>query len=376
MRASRALVAAILCLASGCGCGNRSLPAADDDAGVDGGPGDGGQPRDGAGPPDGAPDGQRPSCAPQDARSGATACGLFLGYAWDGADCAAVNCTCDGSDCDALFETYGACLGAYADCLPPTTCDELGPMECEADAACELIWYGGGCLDTTTCGGCTPNDPDCLCYERGFACVPADPDCIDRTPAECRGGCTWIEHESQLCFESCCRDESWGYCRGHATASCAAQDIDACADPCQSVVGVFWNGSSCQPLVCCCAGPDCDQTWDTWQGCLAAHRGCELNACAATGGYCDYGDFVTPTCLAGYGKDWSIADGTCGLGVCCAPCPVEGAEVGYVSHDPQACQGIDFDCFPEWVPFDNECGCGCRAPGATTPVRPDEPSGG
>jgi hypothetical protein len=69
---------------------------------------------------------------------------------------------------------------------------------------------------------------------------------------------------------------------------------------------------------------------------------------------------VIPTCLEGYGKDWSIVDGTCGLGVCCAPCPVEGPTVSYISHDPHECEMIDFDCMPPWVVFSNECGCGCR----------------
>src|SRR5512142_3359638 len=102
MRAALGVFAAMLCLTSGCGCGNRSLTAGDDDAGADGGKGDGGQ-RDGGQQHDGGqpPDGARPNCAAQDARSGDTACALLLGYAWDGADCAAVNCTCVGTACGA-----------------------------------------------------------------------------------------------------------------------------------------------------------------------------------------------------------------------------------------------------------------------------------
>lgn len=356
MKTSLALTVAALCLCSGCGCGNRALPD-DGDAGVDGAVRDGGQHGDAA--PDGAPpDGAPPDCAAQDAVA-AGVCALFLGYAWDGADCGAINCSCTGADCGALYQTYGACLGDHAACLPPTTCDDLDPLACEANAACKLIWYGGGCLDTTTCAfGCS-SGPSCLCYERGFACVPADPDCIDKTRPECTGGCFWEAHSGQICFESCCVDEGWGYCRGHAEASCDRQQIDYCSDPCLSVAGVWWNGTFCQPIVCCCDGPDCGATWPTWPECLAAHRGCALNDCAATGGYCDYGDAVIPTCLEGYGKDFSIAPGTCGLGVCCAPCPVESASASYVSHDPSECARIDYACATGWVGFDNECGCGC-----------------
>lgn len=141
--------------------------------------------------------------------------------------------------------------------------------------------------------------------------------------------------------------------------SCARQQINGCADPCMSVAGVWWNGTFCQPIICCCEGPDCAATWDTWQECLAVHTTCALNECAATGGYCDYGDAVIPTCLDGYGKDFSITAGICGLGVCCAPCPVAGDGVNYVSHDPSECARIDYTCATGWVGFDNECGCGC-----------------
>jgi hypothetical protein len=361
MKISLALVTAALCLTSGCGCGNRALPI-DGDAGTDAGLRDGAlgdRHRDGAGGDGTVP----PTCDAQDARP-AGVCALFLGYAWNGDDCVAINCSCEGTDCDALYQTYGACLGDHVGCLPPTGCDDLDPMQCEATAACRLIWYGGGCVDTTTCTFNCSGGNDCICYERGYACVPADPACIDRLQAECSGACFWESHSGQICFETCCVDEGWGYCRGReAPASCTRQQINYCSDPCMSVAGVWWSGEFCQPIVCCCEGADCNQTWSTWQACLDAHRECTLNACAATGGYCDYGDAVIPTCLEGYGKDFSVAAGTCGLGVCCAPCPVDGAAgVSYVSHDPSECARIDYTCATGWVGFDNECGCGCLLP--------------
>jgi hypothetical protein len=359
MKTSLGLLVAALCLCSGCGCGNRALTNTDDDAGTDGGIMDGGR-HDGAGG-----DGAVPAtCDAQDARPSGAKCALLLGYAWDGVDCLEIQCECLGADCDALYDTYGACLSHHAGCLSPTGCDTLDPVTCEASTACQLVWYGGGCANTVTCAWNCTTGPDCVCWEQGFACVPADPPCGGRSQPECTGDCSWVARTSQVCFETCCLDESWGYCRGREPpASCTRQEISGCSLPCMSVAGVYWNGTFCQPIVCCCEGADCDETWGTWRECLDVHRGCPLNPCAVTGGYCDYGDLVEPTCLDGYGKDYGIAAGTCGLGVCCAPCPnPDDAGVRYVSDDPSVCARIDYGCDPGWVGFDNECGCGCLLP--------------
>jgi hypothetical protein len=136
-------------------------------------------------------------------------------------------------------------------------------------------------------------------------------------------------------------------------------------DPCTSVVGVYWDGAFCRPIICCCEGPDCADTWDTPGECLAEHLECDLNECGVTGGYCDYGDATVPACHEGYGRDHylgGLVPGVCGMGVCCAPCPdPTDPGVSYISHDPLECMGIDWDCFdPDYIGFDNECGCGCR----------------
>jgi hypothetical protein len=156
---------------------------------------------------------------------------------------------------------------------------------------------------------------------------------------------------------------------GDAALTCEAQQITGCPLACETQDGVSWDGTCCTPIRCCCQGPDCGATWTRWQDCLAAHEGCGLGACAATGGFCLYGDAVVPTCPPGYGKDPAgMEAGECGLGACCAPCPDPAdPRVSYVSHAPATCAAADFTCAPDATTFDNECGCGCVAAAAPTP---------
>ncbi len=77
---------------------------------------------------------QLPDCAPQP-QSGCEAmavtdpgeCAEVIGYAWLGASCEPLTCTCEGEDCDDIFGTESECLTAWAGCdaeLP--ICGEVG----------------------------------------------------------------------------------------------------------------------------------------------------------------------------------------------------------------------------------------------------------
>ncbi|NVB42931.1 hypothetical protein G6O69_34235 [Pseudenhygromyxa sp. WMMC2535] len=56
-----------------------------------------------------------PLCEPMDA-AGVGACELFLGWAWKGMNCVGLSgCTCEGSDCDNLFEDLSACFSTCAE---------------------------------------------------------------------------------------------------------------------------------------------------------------------------------------------------------------------------------------------------------------------
>ena len=57
-----------------------------------------------------------PECAAMDAR-GEGPCLAFFGYAWNGNECVGLGgCTCEGDDCDQLFDSIEACDKAYEMC--------------------------------------------------------------------------------------------------------------------------------------------------------------------------------------------------------------------------------------------------------------------
>lgn len=60
-----------------------------------------------------------PLCPAQDAR-GVGLCELFLGWMWNGAECASIGgCSCAGADCRSLYRTQSACDADHAMCPRP-----------------------------------------------------------------------------------------------------------------------------------------------------------------------------------------------------------------------------------------------------------------
>jgi hypothetical protein len=97
-------------------------------------------PRAGTPPPNGA-------CAPMDAASDGTECGLIPGYTWDGQRCEAVVCNCTGAECGDLFPTHAACAQAYAECYAGVS------RACTRPSDCTLTF-------SDCCGSCGSNGPD------------------------------------------------------------------------------------------------------------------------------------------------------------------------------------------------------------------------
>jgi hypothetical protein len=350
------------------GCGGRNLGAGDDD---DGGVGN----DDGGTASDAQPlvvDAEvEDPCLPMEATGAMTACddpAPVVGWAWDGSCCVPIHCVCVGPDCDRLHPTESDCASAHVpECISPSPCAQWNYPECEDQPGCEIIYYGGGCFNLADCSPEGGDPDDWMCVERAIACVPVNQPCNDRERTACDGDCFWVQHDSELCFEQCCIDEGYGYCTSLPSCDCAPQQIEDCMDPCTSVIGYYWDGSFCQPILCCCEGPDCAETWDTAEQCWAARATCPTNACGDAQGYCMYGDYVQPACHEGFGTHWQWNEahpGQCGMGVCCTPCPDENTPgVWYASHDPAECATIDIDCFSDPMnQFDNECGCGCVEP--------------
>lgn len=147
-------------------------------------------------------------------------------------------------------------------------------------------------------------------------------------------------------------------------SACEPMDVWGCPDGCIDEVGSYWDGAFCSPIICCCEGPDCAQTYATHADCVAAHLACMDEVCIDAGGYCASGSGWSGGCAVGHHENDALASvnpGLCGGGVCCTPClEPDALEIDYIASSPEACADIDWDCFsPGWVNFENACGCGC-----------------
>ena len=302
------------------------------------------------------------SCESQEIHPCEDDCTDVVGAWWNGDFCMPIICCCEGPDCDETYSGPDPCLEAHSHC-DLNSCAATGGY-------CE---YGDAELPTCKEGYGAAYDPDV--YEQdphvcgfGVCCSPCpdpeDPEVYyHSTNLEICSQDDWGCSPEQLRFSNEC---GCG-CIGQKETDCAPQEIYGCSDPCMSVVGAWWDGEFCMPIICCCEGPDCGDTYNDPDSCLEAHSHCELNSCAATGGYCEYGDFIPPTCHEGYGAayDPDVYEQdphVCDMGVCCSPCPdPEDPEVEYVYEDPAQCDAGDWACLPlpGSLTFSNECGCGC-----------------
>lgn len=96
--------------------GPRNCPSSPASGGA---PGTGGVPGTGGEGGQGGQGGIPSSCAPQDAFPDGTQCATIVGYARHPGACLAIQCGCQGADCDDLFATSAACEAAYEGCPVP-----------------------------------------------------------------------------------------------------------------------------------------------------------------------------------------------------------------------------------------------------------------
>jgi len=95
------------------------------------------------------------ACGPQDARS-AGGCLEVIGYAWNGFYCAAVNCACEGTECDRLFRSAAACQLEHDDC----SCGGIAGLLCADDEFCQYPMLNS-CGSGDMAGGCRPRPDAC-----------------------------------------------------------------------------------------------------------------------------------------------------------------------------------------------------------------------
>lgn len=100
----------------------------------------------------------RPDCSVMDARSQG-ACDALVGYAWNGSQCVAIQCSCAGADCARLYPDRDGCVLAHADCIG-SLCGGIVGAECSGDEFCDYP-------DEALCGAA---DGAGVCRSRPMGC--------------------------------------------------------------------------------------------------------------------------------------------------------------------------------------------------------------
>lgn len=149
----------------------------------------------------------------------------WLGQCESDQDCGGLSCVC--GICTRLCDNSPACddFAETASCLAVESCDPH-----EAASACGVL-----CESNAECSAVGPN-------------------------LECRGG------------------QCAGRSADPVPGPCAAMDARSNGDDCVQVVGYAFNGVSCEPVVCGCAGADCADIFATIDECDDAKMECYTEA--------------------------------------------------------------------------------------------------
>ncbi len=128
------------------------------------------------------------SCVAQRARSTGDDCsGDAFGYAFDGRECRAVECACEGPDCEELSRTLAACEERFASCRQLLECLPPAVSGAACDAGSGWIWDGAACVLSAICyDDRTRYDDESTCLEAYAQCDPrelvtscsSDEDCV------------------------------------------------------------------------------------------------------------------------------------------------------------------------------------------------------
>lgn len=225
-------------------------------------------------------------------------------------------CGCDGSTygntCSA--GRVGANVAHQGECVSDPRCapmDARGVGDCAAIVG--VIWDGRRC---TMIGGCSCEGSDCAS--------------VYATTLECENA------------QSGCR-------------SCVAQDARG-NGPCDAIVGIFWNGTSCvTESGCSCVGSDCDAGFSDPGDCAAGQRHCVPPVGCITNAECGTGE------LCAHPRGQCTAVGTC------EPLPPELPCVDPVFQPVCGCDGATHGCEEAAhqagvsVAYDGACGDACAA---------------
>jgi hypothetical protein len=325
-----------------------------------------------------------PSCGPMDAHAEGPCAAIVPGIAWNGEHCVPLGsgCSCAGTDCGAVYDTFEACVTARRTCYPDVACDPQPVADdtcvnCIDDTFLGAAWNGRECIELMGCActgdGCATlfgSVEECAAYHAGcdgalclatggkffpagagfcgFSCGYDNPRTCESPFDSCRcaPGMTFVPGTGCTSDDSCGPRE---LCLGshgtwHPAAECHCGFVcgrdglcDACLDSCDCGPHRNFGPGGCVADVLCEA-PDraeiCTDTGGTWHEC-------------GPGGDCSCGDYY------------------CGIPNLLDPCVMPGCDCGpYANFDSVEGCVWDDGCVL------NERGAACSGYEASPSCRP------
>jgi hypothetical protein len=93
---------------------------------------------------------------------GTGTCLQQFGFKWDGQQCVLVGgCGCEGSDCDALYDSEEQCRAAHPDCPTGNDCGGFSGQSCESYAWCDYADDAPACGGADALGECKIRPETC-----------------------------------------------------------------------------------------------------------------------------------------------------------------------------------------------------------------------
>ncbi len=164
------------------------------------------------------------------------------------------RCVADG-DCGALSCICGTCTTA---CSDASNCGDFGSTAtCTTVSGCTAVPAPSACV--VTCS----SDADCS----GGQCDAGQ--CRRIAAGSGSGGGSSAGGSSASGGST-----SSGGSGGMASGSCAAMDAHDSGLDCAATVGYAWDGTTCRPITCSCAGADCGGIFATANECDTAYSAC------------------------------------------------------------------------------------------------------
>jgi hypothetical protein len=341
-------------------------------------------------------------CAKINMQSGTDGATHFLAECDGDADCGELSCLCGvcSKSCDGDLQCGG--LSAGAECLEEssscTQAEQSCALECSGDEDCDGLAANARC-ETGRCvrpappvggdggqggsggsagaGGSGDRDAGACA---AMDAAPDGSECLRTVGftfdgSECRDiqcGCTGDDCDALFPSLRAC-EQAYSAC---VTQRCAQMDARSNGTLCGGIAGYSWNGTTCDEVLCGCAGEDCEEIYASNDECLDAHRACTpLTMCTkpsdcvlSSTNYCSCNEVTLIDAVAiSEARQFDFSSRSLAFGQPCPDCehdPFAAARTRFLPQCVSATQWEGGQCQlldTELLPCTPEVGCRVRA---------------